>query len=136
MGAVGQGDNHRKVAARMRLLQRGRKVERPRVGHPAALHHGDHMRRARELLASHAHAHPAMGDIHLSKDVGCGPHVLLRSANRLAAAQSSLILSPMLGDGRRARGRWCACLKWLARGGTSVQDQVQADISSAYRPCR
>lgn len=60
--------------------------------------------------------------------------LLLHSANRLAAAQSSLILSPMLGDGRRARGRWCACLKWLARGGTSVQDQVQADISSAYRP--
>lgn len=41
---------------------RGKLKDREWAGPPAALHHGDHMRAARELLASHAH--PAMGDIH------------------------------------------------------------------------
>lgn len=48
------------------------------------------------------------------------------SANRLSAAQGSLILSARWRRSTRCTPPWCACPMWLARGGTSVQDKGPA----------
>jgi hypothetical protein len=115
---VGQEEvtiNHRKVAARMR---------------PAAWERMGLSRLGRGL----PHVRSGIARFAcLSKDPPLPASRVLPSlsANRLAAAPSSLILSPTLaddGEGQRDAGdAWCACQKWRARGGTSVQCRTKAE---------
>lgn len=60
----------------------------------------------------------------------CQPHVFERlQIGSLPPANPPGLAYPITDAGRRwsttRRRTWCACQKWLARGGTSVQDKGQ-----------